>query len=90
MRRVEIKVVGQVQGVFFRSEAQKLAAELGLAGWVKNEDNDAVKIIAEGEEEKLKELVEWCRRGTKWSRVEQVDADRHEATGEFADFEIIS
>ena len=56
MRRVFIRVYGRVQGVFFRSCTQEKAEELGLTGWVKNEDEGTVVIVAEGEEEKIGEF----------------------------------
>lgn len=87
-RRVEIRVFGKVQGVFFRNEAKDIADSLGLFGWIKNEENGSVKIVAEGDEEKLKELVEWCRSGSEWSRVELVDTEWQKATVEFTSFKI--
>ena len=41
-------VSGQVQGVGFRPFVYKLAHELGLAGWVRN-DSEGVEIAVEGE-----------------------------------------
>ena len=79
-----------MQGVFFREEVKKAAREFGIAGSVRNEADGSVKIIAEGEEERLKELIERCRRGTKWSRVEELEVKWLETTGEFAQFEIAS
>ena len=87
-RRVEIRVFGKVQGVFFRNEAKDIADSFGLFGWIKNEGDGSVKIVAEGDEEKLKELVEWCRSGSEWSRVELIDTEWHKATGEFTSFKI--
>ncbi|MFY9461631.1 MAG: acylphosphatase [Candidatus Sungiibacteriota bacterium] len=89
-KRVEIAVKGRVQGVFFREEVKKAARELGLAGWVRNEADDSVKIIAEGKEEKLQKLIAWCRQGSKWSRVEKLEAKWDEYRGEFTQFEIVS
>ena len=89
-KRVELKIIGRVQGVFFRSEVRRVAHNLGLTGRVNNENDGSVKIVAEGEEPALQKLIDWCKKGTKRSQVERVDAEWQEATGEFADFEIIS
>ena len=88
MRRVEFKVTGVVQGVFFRQEAKRVADGLDLTGWVRNEPDGSVKIVAEGAEDKLQELAEWCKNGTTWAKVEKVEAEWQEAGEEFNDFEI--
>lgn len=88
IRRIEIKVYGQVQGVFFRQGVKGMADELGLIGWASNEADGSVKIVAEGKEENLQKLIDWCRKGTKWSKVEKVEIEWHEASGEFDSFVI--
>ena len=72
MPAVHFKVEGLVHGVFFRTEAQKKAQELGLAGWVKNCDDGSVEIHAEGPADKLKELEQWCWRGPERAKVHDV------------------
>ena len=67
MKHVNIKIYGKVQGVFFRDSSQRKAKELNLSGWVRNELDGTVQIVAEGEEKNLKELIEWCRAGTSTS-----------------------
>ena len=88
-QRIEIHVFGAVQGIFFRSDTEEFARARGLTGWVRNEENGSVTIVAEGEEEKLKELVGWCERGNDLSHVERVNTEWHEATGEFTRFDIL-
>jgi len=46
-RRVRVRVEGTVQGVGFRPSVYRLAVELGLAGWVLNDDRGVV-LEAEG------------------------------------------
>lgn len=74
-KRVKIVVFGRVQGVFFRFNTQKKAVSLDLSGWVKNQDDGTVEIIAEGEEEKLKSLVSWTRTGPPGTRVDKVETE---------------
>ena len=71
-KRIEIRVIGMVQGVFFRHGVKAEATRLGLIGWVLNEPDGSVRVTAEGEEEKLQEFVEWGKKGTEWSKVEKV------------------
>tara|TARA_B100001971_G_C17788747_1_gene333406 strand:+ start:180 stop:437 length:258 start_codon:yes stop_codon:yes gene_type:complete len=65
-------IEGRVQGVFFRDNTKKKANELGLKGYVKNIEDRKVEIIAEGEEDKLKELIEFCKDNPGASHVTDV------------------
>jgi len=46
-----------VQGVFFRREIVDVARRLGLTGWTRNLLDGRVEILAEGEKEKIVELI---------------------------------
>ncbi|OIO48462.1 MAG: acylphosphatase [Parcubacteria group bacterium CG1_02_40_82] len=87
-KRVIIKVSGAVQGVFFRAHIFDKAQEILLVGWVSNEPDGTVKIVVEGEEEKLKKFIEYCKEGPKFANVENLDVKWEEAKGEFEKFEI--
>lgn len=88
MKRLVIRVYGRVQGVFFRHTARLHAEEFGLTGWARNESDGSVTIVAEGEKEFLDKLLEWCRKGPPLARVDDVEVEWKEATGEFNRFEI--
>ena len=81
MKRYKINVKGKVQGVFYRSSTQAKAKELGLSGWVQNEEDGSVLIEAEGEEQKLQRLVEWCQQGPGAAVVNDVDYKEVEPQG---------
>jgi len=87
-KRIHIFVSGFVQGVFFRASTQKKTKELDLKGWVSNLDDGRVEILAEGSEEKLKELLKWLKKGPLISRVEKVDFEWEDFKEEFDSFEI--
>ena len=59
--RLHIIIKGKVQSVSFRSEARFQARDAYLKGWVKNNPTGTVEIVAEGEEDDLKEFLRWCR-----------------------------
>ena len=63
MLHYKIRVEGRVQGVFFRVSTQKEAQRLGLKGFVRNEPDGSVYIEAEGDENKLEQLLVWIGRG---------------------------
>ncbi|MGE0588751.1 MAG: acylphosphatase [Cyclobacteriaceae bacterium] len=70
---LSIRVSGKVQGVFYRASTKDKARSLGLCGFVKNESDGSVYIEAEGDKEKLDQLVTWCRQGPPNARVENVE-----------------
>jgi len=87
MKIVHIFVHGMVQGVFFRANTVSTAKGLGLKGWVRNRRDGSVEIMAEGKQESLIELIEWCKKGGPSSaRVEKVDYKWEEHDGKFTDF----
>ena len=89
LKQVQLIVRGRVQGVFFRASTQREARRLGLTGWVKNRGDGSVEILAEGEEDGLKDLIAWANRGPSASRVERVDVRWRSFSGEFPDFRIV-
>jgi acylphosphatase len=89
LKQVHLFVRGRVQGVFFRASTQREARRLGLTGWVKNRPDGAVEVLAEGEEEELKELIGWANRGPSAARVERVDVRWRSFVGDFSDFRIV-
>ncbi len=71
-KHYNITVKGIVQGVWYRKNAQDKARELGIKGFVKNLPNGDVYLEAEGNEQLLKLLLDWCAVGPEYARVEQV------------------
>ncbi len=88
-KRVQLFVRGRVQGVFFRAAAQREARRLGVSGWVKNRNDGSIEVVAEGEEDAIKEIISWAQHGPSAARVEQVDVRWKGYTGEFAEFRIV-
>ncbi len=88
MVRVHLRVEGRVQGVFFRASTMEQAIRLGLKGWVRNCPDGSVEAVAEGEKEKLNELVRWCHHGPPGGRVENVLVQWEVFQDEFGDFRI--
>lgn len=86
--RAHVFISGRVQGVFFRSEARYEAKERGVNGWVRNLPDDRVEAVFEGEEEDVKRVIEFCKRGTPAARVGNADVMWENYSGEFRDFEI--
>jgi acylphosphatase len=71
--RAHVFVSGRVQGVFFRTETKYKADGYGVKGWVRNLPDGRVEAVFEGEEEAVKALIEFCKRGPQGARVTSVD-----------------
>lgn len=88
MKRVHLFVSGRVQGVFFRAHTRDLAQRLGLTGFVRNLPDGRVEVVAEGPEEKLQELINFCHHGPPLAHVAGVDIRWEEPTREFRTFSV--
>jgi acylphosphatase len=88
MERLHAVVRGNVQGVGFRYFVQRKAQELGLRGWVRNNDDGTVELIAEGPRPELERLKMAAEEGPRMARVQRVEVQWSPATGGLGDFEL--
>ena len=88
--RVELKIQGLVQGVFYRQSTKETAVRLGLTGWAKNCPDGSVEAVFEGEREAVDAGIEWCRQGPPAAHVTEVTVDWQDFQDEFASFGIRS
>lgn len=86
--RAHVHISGQVQGVFYRAWTLRQAQGLGLTGWVRNLADGRVEVAAEGEKEKVNQLIELIKEGSPAAQVSHIDVNWEEATREFKEFEI--
>jgi acylphosphatase len=86
--RANIFVTGLVQGVFFRDHTQRWATSLNLTGWVRNLRDGRVEVLAEGDKDKLDELISRLNQGPPSAQVDSVNVRWEEYKGEFEDFRI--
>jgi len=66
-------VRGRVQGVGFRWFVEREARILGIAGWVRNNADSSVEVLAMGTRDQLSALKAQLRQGPRASRVDQVE-----------------
>lgn len=74
-------VRGEVQGVGFRDATRKRARELGVMGWVRNGEDGAVLVHAEGAEKGVGEMVVFLNQGPPLARVAGVQVEKVEVEG---------
>lgn len=88
--RLEATVRGRVQGVGFRYFVVRESRRLGLAGWVSNELDGSVRVVAEGDDAAIGALEEALHVGPPGAVVERVSGVRMPATGRFGSFGVRS
>jgi len=66
-------VRGRVQGVGFRWFVEREAHVLGIAGWVRNNSDGSVEVLAMGSREQLLGLRSRLRQGPRAARVDDVE-----------------
>ena len=87
MKCTHLIVSGRVQGVFFRSNVRNKAVKLGLSGYAKNLNDGNVEIVAQGNEEKINELINFIKKGPGIAKVTDMKI-KHKELENFKDFEI--
>lgn len=88
-KHLNIIIHGKVQGVFFRAAAKEKADELGVKGYVKNQEDGTVLIEAEADRETLGSFLEWCEDGPDQAQVEEVEKFQ-KGLQNFGEFEIVT
>jgi len=88
LARLHAVVYGHVQGVNFRAATQRQAQRLGLGGWVYNQPDGSVEVLAEGGRSNLQQLLNWLHGGPPAARVYSVSATWRDAEGEFSQFRV--
>lgn len=86
--RAHVVVSGLVQGVCFRYATEKEAGRRGVAGWVRNLPDGRVEAVFEGEEERVEEMIAFCRRGPHGARVDGVEVRLEAPAGTSGAFSI--
>ena len=72
---VRVKIRGIVHGVSFRSSMARMAGDLGVKGWVRNQPDGSVEAILEGDDTKVRRLIEWARTGPPRARVDRIEVE---------------
>ncbi len=71
-RAIRAVLTGAVQGVGFRDATRRRARELGLMGWVRNDDDGTVAVHAEGPATAIEALISFLHEGPRGAGVAEV------------------
>ncbi|MBI4257570.1 MAG: acylphosphatase [Thaumarchaeota archaeon] len=87
--RLHIYVSGRVQGIGYRSYVKRRAQDLGVNGWVKNLSDGRVEVLAEGDADKVEQLLEICSRGPPLAKVSNVEVRREQPKSDLMAFAVL-
>lgn len=87
-KRLEVTYKGRVQGVGFRFNAEQAALGCGVTGWVRNEPNGDVMLVAEGPESCLSKLLDAVRECPVGRHITKQQIRWEPCRNEFTDFRI--
>ena len=87
-KRIRIRIFGHVQGIFFRQHTKKFADSNNITGFVKNEKDGSVTILAEGYENALTHLLEWCKGDAHGAVIRYIEKNWENVSKGFSSFEI--
>ena len=85
---ITFRVIGKVQGVWFRAYSRDNALSLNIDGWVKNDPDGSVFGEAVGSKKNIEQFIHVLRKGSPSSRVEDVLFEENPEIGQFPEFEI--
>jgi len=86
LQRLEATIHGRVQGVGFRYHVCRVAASLQVSGWVANQRDGSVAVVAEGSPDSLDRLEAVLREGPDGARVDRIEGRRVGGEGRFDGF----
>src|SRR6516162_4783892 len=81
-------VRGRVQGVGFRWFVEREAHILGIAGWVRNNHDGTVEVLAQGTRDQLSGLHSRLREGPRAARVDSVEVSDETPVAGLSSFRI--
>src|SRR3954463_16525916 len=81
-------VRGRVQGVGFRWFVEREAHMLAIAGWVRNNHDGSVEVLAQGTRDQLAGLHSRLREGPRAARVDSVEVSDASAAQGLTSFRI--
>ncbi len=88
LKQLQVTVYGQVQGVTFRLYINNVALGLGLTGYVKNNPDGTVTILAQGEKSELAKLLDKCYAGPDKAHIENIKREWQSISTPYQTFEI--
>ena len=83
-----LSIGGCVQGVGFRPYIYRLAHSFQLTGWVRNNADSSVEVLAMGTREQLAGLHSRLREGPRAARIDDVEVSEAEPVAGLNSFQV--
>lgn len=90
MKTAEITIHGDVQGVGYRRVVERIARRTGVNGYVKNQKDGTVKVVAQGDGEKLETFIKEIQIEEPPIIVERIDRKGKKIPEKYSSFKIVS
>lgn len=71
----QVSITGKVQGVGFRFATVRRAHELGVTGWVRNQNDGSVQALLQGTADQIDQMLSWLQYGPPPARVDDVQVE---------------
>jgi acylphosphatase len=84
-QQIHLYISGDVQGIGLRYSLAQRARLLLLAGWVRNLDSGQVEAIICGEEENIKDVLDWL---PSYASIKNIEVKKEKITKQLNNFEI--
>lgn len=89
LKQVHLYIKGNVIGIGFRAWTKIQAKIIGVTGWVRNNEEGFVEAQIQGEEEKVKQIIELIKKGPPVSHVAGVEIFWQEPKEIFDEFKMV-
>lgn len=87
-KSTRLYITGTVQGVFFRQFIKDHADKNNVKGFIRNLEDGRVEIFIEGDQEKVDNMAQICKRGPKHATIRNVE-EKKESFQDFKEFNIL-
>ena len=87
-KSIRIYITGVVQGIFFRNFVKENAERYDVKGFVRNLDDGRVEVFLEGDVDKVKKMIELCKKGPKHAEIKNVE-EKSESFQGFRTFKVL-
>ncbi len=88
MKRAEVMIFGQVQGIGFRYFVKEKADEFKIVGFVQNQPDNSVLIVAEAEKDELEKFIQSVKIEHRFAKITNLNIEWFEAKNEYNKFDI--